>query len=342
VDLVIDNNGCNLKSVYLIKKNNLIGIFSWLILAATILLILPSGFRGDIGPDSETYRIMYDQAEVSQGYLYFSDQYGFEPASSSIMMLMKRSSASYEDVQFAIAFFSIVCLLLVFFNSSSINFIIFSLIYLTFCYYQLQWSVIRNCLAFWIFSAAYVFFRKTVIAGVASGLFHYSFFISLFRIKIFYLLLGMGGFPFLLFYYVSKYGAIEDVDMLLSIFWGGWGRFTYHLVVGIILLFLMGLWGVKFKKNIFVAHSRREEHKLTFILLFFSGMLFPLGWRFIAVSIPFILGLNFQSLSLRRVFILISFLGFLFIQKSYSFAVTEISKGMDPVIFFIRDFYGLG
>lgn len=308
-------------------------ILAWLLLFIVILLIFPSGFRGDVGPDSHTYRVMYEQAADEKDLLYFQDEYGFEPAASAIFSVANRLGISYEGLQLGGAFFSLFGLFCVFLKVKPINFVVFTCLYLCFCYYQLQWSVIRNNMAFWIFAATYAIFKRTSISGFASFIFHYSFFLAVFRVRLIYVILGSVCAPFLLYFYVIKYSGLSS-ELSYSFFFGGWGRLAYHILLALAFMYILGL--LRLTRDGIVG---RGSEAIFFTVFFFIGMMFPLGWRLVAVATPFLLFVDFKFISICRLiaFFLLSVVTFA--QKSYSFTMVESLTAEYPVTRFLYEFY---
>jgi hypothetical protein len=318
---------------FVIRKNQLAIVLAWLMLIVVLLWILPSGFRGDVGPDSHTYRVIYEQGASDSGYFYFSEKYGFEPGFSAFIVALKKVNVSYEGLQLIVSIFSMLSVLFVFKKVKPINFVIFILLYFCFIYYQLQWSVIRNNMAFWLFCVSLTFFRNLNFSALISSVFHYSFFITFFRFRLIYFVLGAIPILFLIYFYIEKYSALNS-ELLYSFFWGGWFRLAYHLFLALTLLYLLCF------SRLSIKYIRIHEPAVVFFIFVFSvGMLFPLGWRLVAVAIPFLLLVDFKFITIRRLiaFVIVSIL--VFIQKSYYFTMAEIESGDYPVVKFLYDFY---
>jgi len=282
---------------------------------------------------------MYEQAEMNLSYLHFSGAYGFEPASSIFMAAIKRLGFSYEGLQLILSILSVFALLVIFLKVKPINFVIFTLMYLCFAYYQFQWSVIRNNMAFWTFSVSYVLFQRVNISALASSIFHYSFALSFLRVRAAYFAFGGVCVLFLLLWYILKYRTLSH-NLLYSFFFGGWGRLLYHLFLALLFLKLLGFLNLNLScMSGLSCKLKREPIIMLFVAIFFVGMLFPLGWRLVAVAIPFLLLVDFSFMSMRRFIMYFLFSVIIFFQKSYSFFVSESLSHDYPVISFLRDFY---
>lgn len=320
-------------SRFVITKSKLSSILSWLLFLISVLMIYPSGFRGDVGSDSSIYRIIYESAGSEESYFFFMTNYGFEPASSAVMSVFKKLGAHYEGVQFFVMLFSLLSMSVVFFRTNPVNFLVFIALYLCFGYYQLQWSVIRHCLAFWLLCLLLIFFGRAFLAGILSSLFHYSFLVSLLRIKIFWLFLLAPLFLGVLNFYVEKYKVL-DYFLLYEFFWGGWPRLVYHLLVFFIIMGLLGF----FDRGVW-RRLENDRFAIVFVILFFLGLMFPLGWRLVVIALPFLLSVNFGTIGIRRLTVFVIFSFVLFLQKSYSYTVSELSAGDYSVLAFLKDFY---
>ncbi|MGP4846106.1 EpsG family protein [Marinobacter sp. 1Y8] len=318
---------------FLIRKSQLAIVLAWLMLIVVLLWILPSGFRGDVGPDSHTYRVIYEQGASDSGYLYFSKKYGFEPGFSVFIVAVKKIGVSYEGLQLIVAVFSMLSVLFVFKKVKPVNFVVFVFLYLCFVYYQLQWSVIRNSVAFWLFCVSLMFFRNLNFSSLISSFFHYSFFLTFFRFRLVYFIVGAIPVSVLMYFYVEKYSSLS-LELLYSFFLGGWSRLAYHFFLTLTLLYLLCF------SRLSIKYIREHEPAVAFFILVFSaGMLFPLGWRLVAVAIPFLLLVDFKFITIRRfmLFFLMSII--IFIQKSYYFTMAELGSGDYPVLNFLYDFY---
>jgi hypothetical protein len=317
----------------IINKGNITNFLAWLLFFILIFLVLPSGFRGDVGPDSYTYRIIYNSIQASIFDTGLWNVYGFEPGSILVFSSFKGFGFSYEALQLALSLYSCIVVCCIFARVKSINFLIFSLFYLCFSYYQIQWSVIRNLLAFWTFCFMFVFWSRGWISAFIAGSFHYSFLTALFKPRLKYFAFGAVFLFLLLYFYIKKYSGL-DYNFLYEFFWGGWARFLYHLSLIVLILWLLGFLSLR-------RHIKNDYdiHEKIFIFLFVFGMLFPLGWRLVAVATPFLLFFDFDRLKLKKIILLTVLMFFLFLQKSYSFYVAEYNRADITVFEFLVDFY---
>jgi hypothetical protein len=310
----------------MLKKQRFAKLMSVVLFLLAVCLIVPSGFRGDVGPDSATYRVIYDSINVDIKKDLFNK---FEPGFSFVMFASKLVGFDYADFQILVTLLSLVSLLFVFRKTSSVNFVLFICLYFDFVYFQLQWSVIRNCIAFWIFSVLIVFFKNSKLPGLCASLFHFSFLLSLTNIRLRNFLMLILLFFALFGYYYWKYSFL-NTDLLLSFFWGGPFRLFYHLGLLVVFLYFLG-----FFRHRLLTYIKQDPKISLFLVLFIAGFTFPLGWRLIAIAIPLLLLVDFSHLSIKKLIGFCAFSLLVFVQKTSSFTLNEIATGDYPVLFFL-------
>ncbi|WP_425317285.1 EpsG family protein [Stutzerimonas chloritidismutans] len=314
---------------------------SLMLLFCCFVLILFSAFRGDVGSDSVTYRQFYEAIKPGE---YLEDffllklnlHYRFEPFFLLFFDLFSLVEADFFVVQYAVAFVSLFGLLLFFFKARTVNFIIFSLLYLSFIQWQLQWSVMRQCLAFWIITYGVTLFRRNPFLFFAPG-FHYSAILAVFikfpRCFVFLIPVGI----FFIIGMVARYSQL-NTDAFSSYFFGGWLRFLFGMFGFSMMAYLL-----RFDKLIHGSSGSSGSalsalpalSALLFSASLFITLIFPLGWRLLAVTLPFVIFIDFSGIGKRRLFLFYLFCFILIVYKGISHANNMLEAGMTPELVFI-------
>lgn len=316
---------------YKVKRIRILALLLFLI---CVVMIVPSGFRGDVGPDSRIYRIIFDNV-VESG----SADYGVASRDILFRLLLiqfERLKWSYESFQFFGMAFSLFVLALAYLKSESRSFVVFASFYLAFIYYQAQWSTIRFMYAFWALSFIFLMSKKVSSGFLVSSLFHASFilgfFVSWLRKIPAALSLLLGACVGLVMYltvYLKHYGATSLIDEYV---FGGPVRFLIHLLYLIIILKILS--PIAYRRLLF---SRSKAPVLIFMTMLPLGLMMPIGWRVLAIFTPLLLIADLRYVRLQRAILCVFLLIFIFIQKTVSFHLRE--GGEETVFIFIINFY---
>ena len=327
-------SSCEKSTCGLCLKNRFLDkLVAIVLLSVCIALIFPSGFRGEMGADTITYRGNYEATTSEDPFLHFFSIYNYEPGTSVFLMSLKKIGLNTDEALGFLMFFSMSCLIYIFFKAIYINFIVFSLLYLDFLYYQLQWSTLRNLLGFWIFSVLLVNSRNTIFTAFAASSFHYSFLVGLIKPYAHLNLISLSFSIFIVYYFIDKYSSLS-YEILYEFFWGGWVRFIYNIFSAGLILFLMGFLNSKM-----IPKIKEQPQLLLFGITFLLASVFPLGWRVMAVFIPFLLISDLQYIPKRNLYFLTIFCCILFLLKSISFTQNQLVYGEESIVGYLLEYY---
>lgn len=283
-------------------------------------LILISGFRVNHGADTETYRNFY-QYIGSKNSENFLDDNIFEYGFVFLVFLFNLLTIEFDSFLIIVALFSFISMFVTYINVKTSTFIIFCLLYLSFIYWQLQWSVLRQAISFWVLVLSFIFFKKRIILALMSSTFHISSIFSLLIYKKykFFLIPSLFAILISVSYFFIKYLAL-DLEVF-KIFFGDSNRWLIGLLIYITLyLLIYKRWNFNGAKIISIAVA--------------IAVIIPIGWRVLAVILPVLLLNNNRDINFRLP--MHAFLLFIiFLMKSYSHYLSSVSIDLEPEIIHI-------
>lgn len=310
--------------------------FSIVLLVFCSFLIALSAYRGDVGSDSAIYRQFYEQLIPGEylGEIFSFESitdYRFEPLFLYVLDAFSLAGFSFELIQISVAGFSGLALWIFYVKCPPRTFIVFSLLYLAFIYWQLQWSVIRQCLAFWTLVAGVAISRSSFVPFMLASGFHVSALLAaLMRFPRIILFLAPAGLLLVVGVF-TRYAELP-ADLLYAFFFGGSQRFLLGVAVFFVLAYCLRLWTVRFPSLL------GRIPFFVFIAALFVSLVVPLGWRLLAVTLPLVIYSNFEDISDRRLVMFVCFSLALFAYKTVSHMENMLVSGMEPEVVFIQSF----